>query len=72
MVAAARESFDVLSDRDLRAMVAAMLDANLRAMGGGDPPRDFRKGPTMSRSEILDYLAEGAIGYVPDVEVVCS
>ena len=70
MVAAARDSFDVLSDRDLRSMIATMLDADLRAMGGGDPPRGFPKAATMTRDKILDYLAEGAIGYVPDIEVV--
>jgi hypothetical protein len=69
MVAEAREWLDLCSDRELRAKVAAELQAELQHMGG-DPPLGFPNAFTMPRDELLDFLADRAVGFEPYIEVV--
>ena len=59
----------MLSDRELRAKVAAELADELQAMGG-DPAPGFPNAFTMTRDELLDFLAECVAGFDPDLEVV--
>jgi len=69
-IAEARETLSVLSDRELRVKVAGELAHELQAMGGGDPAPGFPNAFTMSRDELLDFLAECVAGFDPDIEVV--
>ena len=70
MVAEARDMLDLLSDRELRVKAAAELDADLRHMGGGDPPRGFPNAFAMPRDELLDFLAGRTVMFEPYIEVV--
>jgi hypothetical protein len=67
----ALEALDFLSDRELRAQIAADLAVELQEMGGGDPPLGSPNAFTITRAEILECLADAAvIWFVPDIEVV--
>ena len=71
MRAKARAAFDCLTDRELQVKVTVELAETLQSMGGGDPPPGFPNASTMTRDEMLDYLADSAVeGCVPDIEVV--
>jgi hypothetical protein len=69
-IAEARGVLSVLSDKELRVKVAAELADELRTMGGGDPAPGFPNAFTMTRDELLDFLAECVAGFDPDIEVV--
>jgi hypothetical protein len=68
-IAEARDMLAVLSDRELRVKVVGELADELRAMGD-DPAPGFPNAFTMTRDELLDFLAECVAGFDPDVEVV--
>jgi len=70
MIAEARERLAELPDRELRVKVANELSDELQTIGGGDPPPGFPNAFAMTRNEMIDFLAECAVGYVPDIEVV--
>jgi hypothetical protein len=62
-----RACFDLLSDRDLREVFAIRLDTEIRVTGSADPSRRFPNLSEVTRSEMLDYIAEGdIIGNVPN------
>lgn len=69
MITEARELLADMADDELRATVERELASELQAMGGG-PPRGFPNARTMTRDELLDYLAEGTVSFVPDIELV--
>ena len=71
MRAKARVAFNCLSDRELQVKVTVDLAETLESMAGGDPPPGFPNASTMTRDEMLDYLADSIVEWcVPDIEVV--
>jgi hypothetical protein len=69
--ATAFAAFDALHDRELQTKVSVYLAEDLQEMGAGDPPPGFPDAATMTRSEMLDYLADSAVErFIPDIEVV--
>jgi hypothetical protein len=67
----ARYALSALSDQELRVRVAAELDDTILELGAGEDIPGFPDAATMSRDEMLDFLAEGAVaGFDPDIEVV--
>ena len=67
----ARCAMSGLSDQELRVRVAVKLDETLLELGPGEDIPGFPDAATMSRDEILDFLAEGAVaGFDPDIEVI--
>jgi hypothetical protein len=69
-IAEARELIATLSNRALRIKVADELADELLAMGSSDPPPGFPNAFTMSRDEMLDFLAERVTGFDPELEIV--
>jgi hypothetical protein len=67
----ARNAISALSDQELRVRIAAKLDETLLELGPGEDIPGFPDAATMSRDEMLDFLAEGAVaGFDPDIEVI--
>lgn len=68
-IADARRELSALSDIELRIMIARDLDEALLDFGPGETPEDFPDAATMTREDMLDFLAETA-GGDPEIEVI--
>jgi hypothetical protein len=66
-VARAREEAATLTDAELRAQAAAWLKTEAQTLG--ELPREFPDAATMTRDQLLDFVAEGA-AFDPEIEVV--
>ena len=64
----ARAAFDALHDKELRVKVAVEL---AEAYGEDDPLSHLPNVATMTRNEMLDCLADGAVDwFIPEIELV--
>ena len=68
-IATARQELAALSDQQLRIRIAGELDDELLSLGADETSSGFSDAVTMTRDEMLDFLAE-PYGGDPELEVI--